>query len=156
MNVLNIVDLFLVLFCAGTLILVFQSPCSEGTRQEEVLDLVLLVIRNAVQFLRLFNILRRSGHSLFNPPKPMDLSQARAASLALDLDLDLDDEEAVAERHLAGGRRTLVGAGHYEPIFQDEEAEVETVEPRTGANVPNNAGRDEMTEEDMEAWDRLG
>jgi len=89
MTALNIIDLLLVLFCTATLILVFKSPCSEGTRrqlplpttgtsawgdtslfkrlltsffgtEEEVLDTILLVIRNAVQFLRLGNILRRS------------------------------------------------------------------------------------------------
>jgi hypothetical protein len=32
MTPLNIVDLLLVLFCSITLILVFRSPCSEGTR----------------------------------------------------------------------------------------------------------------------------
>ena len=75
MTLLNVVDLLLVLFCSLTLILVFSSPCAEGTRressslsmdegltcvpEEEVLDTILLVIRNAVQFLRLGNILRR-------------------------------------------------------------------------------------------------
>ena len=75
MTLLNVVDLLLVLFCSLTLILVFSSPCAEGTRreasslsmdegltcvpEEEVLDMILLVIRNAVQFLRLGNILRR-------------------------------------------------------------------------------------------------
>lgn len=32
MTPLNIIDLLLVLFCSITLILVFRSPCSEGTR----------------------------------------------------------------------------------------------------------------------------
>ncbi|RXK40700.1 hypothetical protein M231_01952 [Tremella mesenterica] len=148
MTLLNVIDLALVLFCSLTLILVFSSPCSEGTRQEEVLDTILLVIRNAVQFLRLGNILRRSGHSLFNPPKPIDLSQAAQASLALDL--DLDDDEAQAERQL---RRTLVGAGSrrgYEPLSSD------ATEPRRGVGVGNNAGRENLSEEDADAWDRLG
>lgn len=71
MTLLNVIDLLLVLFCALTLILVFANPCGEGTRsmywginganatEEEVLDTILLVIRNGVQFLRLGNILRR-------------------------------------------------------------------------------------------------
>ena len=66
-----------------------------------------------------------------NPPKPIDLSQARTASLALDLDLDLDDEEAVAERQLSGGsgaRRTLAGGRRYEPIFQDDEDAIDRSE----------------------------
>lgn len=138
----------------------------------------MLVIRNAVQFLRLGNILRRSvppllqsesakelissrsGHSIFNPPKPIDLSQARTASLALDLDLDLSDEEAVAERQLDGGsRRTLAGRGRtggYQPIFTDEvEAEAEQPERRPQAPA-NGAGRERLTEDEEDLWDRVG
>ncbi|KAK4686838.1 hypothetical protein P7C73_g3280, partial [Tremellales sp. Uapishka_1] len=154
MTPLNIIDLLLVLFCSVTLILVFRNPCGSGTRQEEVLDTVLIVIRNGVQFLRLGNILRRSGHSLLSPPKPIDLSQARTASLALDLDLDLEDEEAVAERHLenASGRRTLAGSGRYEPIFSDE-AEGQFRKP---LDLRPDQGRQGLTEEDEESWDRLG
>lgn len=59
-------------------------------------------------------LMHRSGHSLFNPPKPMDLSQARSASMAMDL--DIDDEEAIAERALRAGR---LGTG-YEPVYADE------------------------------------
>ncbi|WWD22876.1 hypothetical protein CI109_107371 [Kwoniella shandongensis] len=148
LTLLNIVDLALVAFCSITLILVFRNPCGSGTRSEEVLDTILIVIRNAVQFLRLGSILRRSGHSLFNPPKPIDLSQARTASLALDLDLDLDDEEAVAERHLSGGsRRTLVGVGNYQPLDSEER--------RTGTGVRDNAGRETLDEDDQDTWDRL-
>ena len=112
--------------------------------------------------------LLRSGHSLFNPPKPIDLSQARTASLALDLDLDLDDEEAVAERHLAGSRRSLAGGGSrvgYEPLFQDEEAEIDnfirehdterTDGTRKPLDLPEDQGRGHLTEADEEAWDRM-
>jgi hypothetical protein len=95
----------------------------------------------------------------------MDLSQARTASLALDLDLDLDDEEAVAERHL--GRRTLAGrggaggvTGRYEavPIFEDEvdEEEEEQEAPRRSLSVRPNQGREGLSAEDEDTWDRLG
>lgn len=102
----------------------------------------------------------RSGHSVFNPPKPIDLSQARTASLALDLDLDLSDEEAVAERHLEGGsRRTLAGRGRtggYQPIFTDE-VEGDDVERERRPQAPaKNAGRDRLAEEDEDLWDRVG
>lgn len=105
-------------------------------------------------------ILCRSGHSIFNPPKPIDLSQARTASLALDLDLDLSDEEAVAERQMEGGsRRTLAGRGRtgdYQPIFTDE-VDAEAQEPERRPQAPaNNAGRDRLNEADEDLWDRVG
>ncbi|TXT10679.1 hypothetical protein VHUM_02184 [Vanrija humicola] len=144
MTLLNLLDLCLVLFCVITLILVFANPCAEGTtRQEEILDTILLAIRNGVQFLRLGNILRRSGHSLFNPPKPMDLSQARQASMALDLDLDIDDEEAIAERNLMGGR-TLAG---YQPVYADDRT------PPRNQSL-NTLGSNEHISEDRDAWNR--
>jgi hypothetical protein len=94
---------------------------------------------------------------VLNPPKPIDLSQARTASLALDLDLDLSDDEAVAERQLEGGsRRTLAGRGRngtYQPIFTDEVEEDPERRPKAPAN---NAGRDTLGEEDEDMWDRVG
>lgn len=124
---------------------------------------------------------RRSGHSLLNPPKPIDLSQARTASLALDLDLDMDDEEAVAERQLASGRplasrewsvgvpgssgrRTLLGGGGrrgYELIFSDDPERgpgqgQRREDVRKPLEVRDNAGREGLTADDEDAWDRLG
>ncbi|GMK54192.1 hypothetical protein CspeluHIS016_0107780 [Cutaneotrichosporon spelunceum] len=124
MTILNMIDLVLVFFCVVTLIFVFASPCGEGTRQEEFLDTILLVIRNGVQFLRLGHILRRSGHSLFNPPRPMDLSQARSASMGMDF--DVDDEEAVAEHALRSGHF----GGGYQPVYVDEPARDDVEEDR--------------------------
>ncbi|WVF66365.1 hypothetical protein IAT40_001105 [Kwoniella sp. CBS 6097] len=176
---LNIVDIILVLFCSVTLILVFRNPCGSGTRSEELLDTILLIIRNTVQFLRLGSILRRSGHSILNPPKPIDLSQAGAASLALDLDMDLEnegggnryrDEEVAAERQLgrnAGGGGIGLGlntgigtgtgaGGRYTriPGEVDFDADVES-SPRIGTGVKNNQGRENLNTEDEEMWDRL-
>ncbi|KIR51176.1 hypothetical protein I315_06359 [Cryptococcus gattii Ru294] len=148
MTPLNIIDLTLVFFCTLTLILVFLNPCGSGTRNEELLDTILIVARNTVQFLRLGSILRRSGHSWLNPPKPIDLSQARDASLALDF--DLDDEEDTERRFYGGGRgRSLVsgGRGGYEPVNGEEE--------RSGRGVRDNAGREQLSEQDQELWDRL-
>lgn len=56
---LNILDLVLTLFCVVTLLLVFLNPCGSGSKSEEVLDTILLVVRNGVQFWRLLAILRR-------------------------------------------------------------------------------------------------
>ncbi|KAI9633386.1 uncharacterized protein MKK02DRAFT_18347 [Dioszegia hungarica] len=174
MTPLNVIDLLLVLFCSITLIVVFTSPCSDSSMSEENLDMILLVIRNGVQFLRIVNILRRSGHSIFNPPKPIDLSQARPD--ALDMDLDFSDEEAAAERTLdsrsapilplhSNGRRTLAGGGRYEPLYADEPdrdrgsrgSSGDREQPaRQGVTVRPGQGREELTEEDQDAWDRLG
>ncbi|WWC97292.1 hypothetical protein V866_004171 [Kwoniella sp. B9012] len=153
LTLLNIVDIILVLFCTVTLILVFKNPCGEGTRSEELLDTFLLIIRNTVQFLRLGSILRRSGHSLLNPPKPIDLSQAGQASLSLNLELD-DDEELAAERQLAGGRtlRSTNDGARYQRLEQDDGGDEEQ---RVGTNVKNNQGRENLTQDEEELWDRL-
>lgn len=61
----NIIDTILVGLCVVTLI-VIASGCSAGERSEAILDTVLLVIRNCVQFFRLFMMVRKyvsSHHS---------------------------------------------------------------------------------------------
>ncbi|OWZ45897.1 hypothetical protein AYX14_01897 [Cryptococcus neoformans] len=149
MTALNIIDLTLVFFCTLTLVLVFLNPCGSGTRKEELLDTILIVARNTVQFLRLGSILRRSGHSWLNPPKPIDLSQARDASRALDF--DLDDEEDTERRFYGDGRgRSLLsGRRGYEPVSGEEER-------RGGAGVRDNSGREQFSEQDdHELLDRL-
>jgi hypothetical protein len=73
----------------------------------------------------------------------------------------MDDEEAVAERHL--GRRTLAGGGRgfqggrYEavPSFQDE-VEGDLPVGRKPLVVRPDQGREELSEEDQDAWDRIG
>jgi hypothetical protein len=120
------------------------------------------VVRNGVQFWRLGTILKRSGHSLFHPPKPIDLSQARAGAI----DLDLDDEEAYAEGHMRSGNR---GGGYQEvptarddSTFFDAAREMEGQEPRQGVfgkgpgQVGFASGRDGLSEQDEDQWDRMG
>ena len=129
---------------------------------EEVLDTLLLVVRNTVQFWRLGTILKRSGHSLFHPPKPIDLSQARTGAI----DLDLDDEEAYADGHMRSGNR---GGREYQEVRADEPTtffdagrELEDQEPRQGVfgngpgQVGYSAGREGLTQGDEEQWDRMG
>ncbi|WWC85510.1 uncharacterized protein L201_000374 [Kwoniella dendrophila CBS 6074] len=154
LNLLNIVDIILVLFCTVTVILVFRNPCGEGTRSEELLDTFLLIIRNGVQFLRLGSILRRSGHSLLNPPKPIDLSQAGQASLSLNLDMDDDDEELAAERQLYGGNtnNNNNNTGKYQRLNQDD---VDEDQQRVPSNVKKNQGRENLNNDDEDLWDRL-
>ncbi|KAJ9110357.1 hypothetical protein QFC20_002954 [Naganishia adeliensis] len=176
---LNVLDLFLTAFCIITLLVVFLNPCGAGSKREEVLDTILLVVRNAVQFWRLGTILRRSGHSLFHPPRPIDLSQARSAAFDLDLDLDLDDDEALAAHHIrnegsAGGYQELsttatpaaIGKGKAGRAFFDASEQLEagpapTETQRQGVfgngqgQVGYEAGKQGLSADDEEQWDRL-
>ncbi|KAJ9123978.1 hypothetical protein QFC22_000769 [Naganishia vaughanmartiniae] len=143
---------------------------------EEVLDTILLFVRNGVQFWRLGTIIRRSGHSIFHPPRPIDLSQARSA--AFDLDLNLDDDEALAAHHMTtnastGGYQELasstipqggIGAGKAGRAFFDAAEEVEegvAGTQRQGVfgngigQVGYQAGREALAQDDQEHWDRL-
>ncbi|KAJ9092515.1 hypothetical protein QFC19_008729 [Naganishia cerealis] len=117
----------------------------------------------------------RSGHSIFHPPRPIDLSQARSA--AFDLDLNLDDDEALAAHHMrtgtsTGGYQELastapqagIGAGKAGRAFFDvaEEVEEGTAGARTQGVFGNGkgqigyeAGREGLTENEEEQWDRL-
>ncbi|KAI8361950.1 hypothetical protein B0O80DRAFT_379747 [Mortierella sp. GBAus27b] len=54
----NILDIVLVFFCFITLILVLQG-CGSGHEAEEVLDTVLLILRNAVQGWRLYTMIKK-------------------------------------------------------------------------------------------------
>lgn len=99
---------------------------------------------------------KRSGTSIFHRPPPIDLSQARQAALALDI--DLDDDEAVAESAL---RPTFAigGSGGYELVGNEERRTPSP--PRVGVTAQDlreqrERGRNELTEEDEDAWDRLG
>ncbi|KAJ9097695.1 hypothetical protein QFC21_004732 [Naganishia friedmannii] len=172
---LNVLDLFLTAFCIITLLLVFLNPCGASSKREEVLDTILLVVRNGVQFWRLGTIIRRSGHSIFHPPRPIDLSQARSA--AFDLDLNLDDDEALAAHHMTtnastGGYQELsttipqggIGSGKAGRAFFDAAEEAEEgvagtqrqgVFGNSKGQIGYQAGREELAEDDEEQWDRL-
>lgn len=106
----------------------------------------------------------RSGHSLFHPPKPIDLSQARSG--AIDLDLDLEDDEAYIEQRLAqraGGYSNVPAEDRSRgETFFDAGNELENAEPRKGVfgrgegQVGYQAGREGLSREDEEQWDRMG
>ena len=57
-SVWNIIDTVLVALCAITLI-VLASGCSASERNEAIFDTILLVIRNVIQFFRLFMMVRK-------------------------------------------------------------------------------------------------
>ncbi|THH19038.1 hypothetical protein EW146_g2041 [Bondarzewia mesenterica] len=90
----NIFDLIVTIFCALTLIVIAFSRCGAASKEEEVLDTLLLVARNVLQFGRLASVIRQSGQSIFTRPKPIDLSAARRAGFSLDMDFDIPEDES--------------------------------------------------------------
>ncbi|CAO1636077.1 unnamed protein product [Parajaminaea phylloscopi] len=92
----NILDLFLVLLCTLTLMVIFFShDCSpynrgsgndgkgRGGRQgkgEELLDSLLLIFRNGMQLIRLLAVVRRSGRNALSRPARIELDLPSDAS----------------------------------------------------------------------------
>lgn len=87
----NVMDLILTFFCALTLLVITFAKCGTGSKEEAILDTLLLVTRNVLQFGRLAAVMRQSGQSIFSQPKPIDISTARRAGFT-DMDLDSDDD----------------------------------------------------------------
>ncbi|KAI0782381.1 hypothetical protein BC629DRAFT_1519158 [Irpex lacteus] len=55
----NIMDLILTAFCVITLLVIFLSGCNDPSKEEELLDTLLLVARNVLQFGRLAAMMRQ-------------------------------------------------------------------------------------------------
>lgn len=114
----NVFDLIVTVFCALTLLVLAFAGCGATSKEEEMLDTLLLIARNVLQFGRLASVMRqyviswphfwaivkllyslvdiRSGQSIFTRPRPIDLTAARRAgynNLDLDLEAESDDEE---------------------------------------------------------------
>jgi len=83
----NILDLIITLICAVTILVIFFAKCGSTSKEEELLDTLLLVARNVLQFVRLASVMRQSGQSIFSRPKPIDLSGRT------NLDIDIEDDE---------------------------------------------------------------
>ncbi|GLB35930.1 hypothetical protein LshimejAT787_0302180 [Lyophyllum shimeji] len=138
----NVMDLVLTFFCALTLLVITFAKCGTGSKEEAILDTLLLVTRNVLQFGRLAAVMRQSGQSIFSQPKPIDISSARRAGF-MDLDIDSDEE---GNDDLS---RPLVG----NPVLFDIDGVNEEREAFT--DIPRAAGgtRDRDSEE---TWARLG
>ncbi|KAJ3531584.1 hypothetical protein NM688_g7553 [Phlebia brevispora] len=87
----NVMDLILTAFCVITLAVVFFAGCGDTSKEEELLDTLLLVARNVLQFGRLASVMRQSGQSIFSRPKPIDLSSVRRRPFNLDIDMEAED-----------------------------------------------------------------
>lgn len=57
----NVVDLVLTVFCALTLLVLTFAKCGTGSKEEEMLDTLLLIARNVLQFGRLAAVMRQYG-----------------------------------------------------------------------------------------------
>ncbi|KAI0347747.1 hypothetical protein BDW22DRAFT_1403939 [Trametopsis cervina] len=92
----NVMDVVLTVFCVVTLIVIFFAGCGNTSKEEELLDTLLLVARNVLQFGRLASVMRQSGQSIFTRPKPIDLSRRRNFTL----DIDMEGEDSADDREL--------------------------------------------------------
>ncbi|KAG8864018.1 hypothetical protein FRB96_006891 [Tulasnella sp. 330] len=100
----NTADLVLTLFCALTLLVLAFADCGDTSKEEEILDTLLLVARNVLQFARLAAVMRNSGQSIFTRPKPIDLTLPHryGPGGGYNLDIDLEDDEESIPRSLPG------------------------------------------------------
>ncbi|KAL5519282.1 hypothetical protein ACEPAH_965 [Sanghuangporus vaninii] len=94
----NILDLVLTFFCVITVLTIVFAGCGSTSKEEELFDTLLLVLRNVLQFIRLAAVMRQSGQSIFSRPRPIDLTAARRAGFSLDLDLPDEAEEELSRR----------------------------------------------------------
>lgn len=100
----NVVDLCLVALCLITLIvLVLGHGCSRyaqrSGRSEELLDNLLLIVRNVVQCTRLLSVVRRSGYNVASRVTAIDLNDAQDYNL----DLDFEEEGSLARQRMRDG-----------------------------------------------------
>lgn len=140
----NVLDLILTLFCAITLLVITFAGCGAGSKEEELLDTLLLIARNVLQFGRLAAVMRQSGQSIFSRPKPIDISAIRRAGYT-SLDYDLEDENEVDDPEL--GRPLVQDAVLFDA--QDDE------QPARMSDMPRAAQAvHDRDEEDV--WAELG
>jgi len=140
----NVLDLILTAFCGITLVVILFAGCDNTSKEEELLDTMLLVGRNVLQFGRLAMVMRQSGQSIFSRPKPIDLSNPRRRGYTLDI--DMEDEE---EREELG--RPLIR----NPVVFDavEEQQAQTRAPMSDMPRAAQAVQERDTED---VWAELG
>lgn len=55
----NLMDLIITMICAVTILVIFFAGCGSTSKEEELLDTLLLVARNVLQFVRLASVMRQ-------------------------------------------------------------------------------------------------
>lgn len=117
----NIIDVCLVALCIVTLIVLFVghgcSPLSNRPgMSEELLDSVLLIVRNIVQCMRLISVVRRSGYNVSSRVMAIDLSDAHSYNL----DLDFEHESSQAMQRMRDGGDARSGDRGWSPQSRPE------------------------------------
>lgn len=103
----NIADLVVVTLSFIVLVVVLSNHCSQGTT---IIDSILLVTRNVVQFVRLFLMLRKNNRNLNARETTIDFADVRAPSIDFtddDMGYALDDPRPQTQnvrRGLSPGR----------------------------------------------------
>ncbi|KAF8898979.1 hypothetical protein BD779DRAFT_1486482 [Infundibulicybe gibba] len=128
----NVVDLILTAFCALTLLVLVFARCGSGSKEEELLDTLLLVARNVLQFGRLAAVMRQSGQSIFSQPKPIDINAARRAGFSMDIDVESEDEEDAELSRPLVQNPVLFDAGtdHHTRAFTEMPRAVQAIQDR--------------------------
>lgn len=140
----NVLDLILTLFCAVTLLVITFAGCGAGSKEEELLDTLLLIARNVLQFGRLAAVMRQSGQSIFSRPKPIDITAIRRAGYT-SLDYDLEDDNPDDDPEL--GRPLVQDAVLFDA--QDDE------QPTRMSDMPR-AAQAVHDRDDEDVWAELG
>ncbi|KAF9432346.1 hypothetical protein BGZ76_010937 [Entomortierella beljakovae] len=79
----NVLDIFLVVLCFITLILVLQG-CGSGHEAEEILDTFLLILRNAVQGWRLYTMIKKNSLIANSRVAAVDFNNVRSESFDIE------------------------------------------------------------------------
>ncbi|KAH8099267.1 hypothetical protein BXZ70DRAFT_288555 [Cristinia sonorae] len=139
----NILDMIITTFCIITLAVIFFAGCSNTSKEEEVLDTLLLVARNVLQFGRLASVMRQSGQSIFSRPKPIDLSVSRRR-YTLDIDMEGEEDDELG--------RPLVR----NPVVFDASAEHQRSAPRAPMSDMPRAAQAVQDRDAEDVWAELG
>ncbi|KAJ1812185.1 hypothetical protein LPJ56_003966 [Coemansia sp. RSA 2599] len=105
----NYFDIVIVMFCGITLILL-SKDCSSGRNSEELLNTVMLVIRNAAQVFRLMATLRKNRRQVAAQEVNVSLDDG-AAVLGFIEDMDGLDVDGEGDYHVPGFQSQVDGTG---------------------------------------------
>jgi hypothetical protein len=150
----NVFDLIVTIFCALTLLVLAFAGCGAGSKEEEMLDTLLLIARNILQFGRLASVMRQSGRSIFSRPRPIDLASRRAGYNSLDLDLEAEyDDDDEDSDPLGRGRNPVLFDAHEEQPQRPPGVDIQFTD-MPQAPAPQAAHDRDRDEDDV--WAELG